>query len=73
MTDVYKEAMKKAELKSCVPVLTAEDKTAIKAEISYNQETDELLGFCGRNDDHHQCLSPINVVLEDDKDSYKLL
>ena len=71
LTEVYTEAMKKAEIKSLIPVLTAEDETAIKAEISYSQETDELLGFCGRDDDHYQCLSPIKVVVGDDQDSYK--
>ena len=35
-----------------VPVLTAEDKTAIIGHVTYHQDRDELLGFCGVNGQH---------------------
>lgn len=45
---LYKEAM--ANIKSSsVPVLAAEDETAIIGRVTYHQDTDELFGFCGVN------------------------
>ena len=72
LTQVYAEAKKKANINFLVPVMTAEDETAVKAEVAYHQETDELLGFCGENKDHH-CLQPAKVIIGDDRDAYSRL
>ena len=57
-----------------IPWLAAEDETAIEKVISYHQETDELLGFCGLkrdNPDEHQCLGDVHIVVGDDDRSYQ--
>ena len=57
-----------------VPGLAAEDETAIEKVISYHQETNELLGFCGfkrDNSDEHQCLGDVHIAVGDDDRSYQ--
>ena len=64
--------MEKFEI-SKVPWLAAEDETAIEPIIVYHQETDELLGFCGKltdNPKEHQCLVDFHLYVGDDDDSY---
>ena len=73
LTNIHKDAKAKADITTPIPVLTAEDETVIKAEVSYILETDKLLGFCGKMEEPgkvHQCLMPIRVVVGDDKESY---
>ena len=56
-----------------VPWLTAEDETAIEKNITYLQENDELLGFCGKeteNSKDHVCLSNFHIIIGDDDESY---
>ncbi|KAJ7371921.1 hypothetical protein OS493_022019 [Desmophyllum pertusum] len=64
LSDIYSEAMKKLGLSS-IPVLAAEDETAIIAHVTYNEAEDELLGFCGVNGDNHQCLDHFTVNVGD--------
>ena len=59
-----------------VPWLLAEDETSIEKVATYHQETDELLGFCGRKTDNpkqHKCLADIHIVIGDDETSYDRL
>ena len=66
---VYKEAM--AKIKSCsVPVLAAEDETAIIGHATYHQNTDELFGFCGVNGQQHACLDHFAVVVGDGEEGF---
>ena len=58
---LYKEAMSNLGVKH-VPVLAAEDETAILGQISYSERTDELLGFCGVTGADHKCLDYFTVV-----------
>ena len=58
---VYSEAMRNLNIKH-IPVLAAEDKTAILGQISYSEETDELLGFCRVSGADHKCLDCFNVI-----------
>ena len=49
---------------SPVPVLTAEDETAIVSVVQYHQDRDELLGFCGPKTDNpkdHICLENFHI------------
>ena len=55
---------------SSVPVLTAEDKTAIIGHVTYHQDRDELLGFCGVNGQHHTCLDHFALKVEDGKKGF---
>eukprot|EP00112_Aurelia_sp_Birch-Aquarium-sp1_P018573 Seg4447.5 transcript_id=Seg4447.5/GoldUCD/mRNA.D3Y31 product="hypothetical protein" protein_id=Seg4447.5/GoldUCD/D3Y31 len=67
---LYKGLMQKNNIGTKVPVLTAEDETAIKQMVSYSQETDELLGFCAlKVDDNgkHACMSSFEIVLGDEE------
>ena len=34
----------------------AEDETAVISKVTYSQEKDDLLGFCGIKGANHQCL-----------------
>lgn len=54
-----------------VPVLAAEDETGIIGQISYNQKTDELLGFCGVIGTEHKCLDYFTVSVGDGEEGYK--
>ena len=66
---LYKEAM--ANIKSSsVPVLAAEDETAIIGRVTYHQDTDELFGFCGVNGQQHACLDHFAVVVGDGEEGF---
>ena len=66
---LYKEAM--ANIKStAVPVLAAEDETAIIGHVTYHQNTDELLGFCGVNGQHHACVDHFTVVVGEGEEGF---
>ena len=60
---LYKEAMANIT-SSSVPVLAAEDETAIIGHVTYHQHRDELLGFCGVNGQHHACLDYFALKVE---------
>ena len=58
---LYKEAIEKlghlgGDSTCMVPVEACEDETAIIRNVTYYQESDELMGFCGLKGDDHQCL-----------------
>ena len=57
---LYKEAMARGKV-GPVPVMAAADETGIIGQISYNQRTDELLGFCGVKGTEHKCLDYFTV------------
>ena len=59
-----------------VPWLAAEDETLVERIVTYHQETDELVGFCGlKSDDpkQHKCFFDVKIVLGDDDNSYERL
>ncbi len=69
----YKGLLDKNGIKNKVPVLTAEDETAIKAVVTYSQQSDELNGFCGLNTENpndHRFFEDVQLVAGNDKDSY---
>lgn len=66
---LYKEAKEKHGV-SEIPVLAAEDETAIIGHITYNQTNDELLGFCGVRGEQHTCLDHFTVVVGEDEVGY---
>ena len=66
---LYKEAMANTS-SSSVPVLAAEDETAITGHVTYHQDRDELLGFCGVNGQHHACLDHFAVKVEDGEEGF---
>ena len=53
-----------------VPVLAAEDETAILGKISYSERTAELLGFCGVTGADHKCLDYFTVVVGNGRQGY---
>ena len=55
---------------SSVPVLAAEDETAIIGHVTYHQNTDELFGFCGVNGQQHACLDHFAVVVGDGEEGF---
>ena len=61
---LYKEAVANIT-SSSVPVLAAEDETAIIGHVTYHQDRDDLLGFCGVNGQHHACLDHFAVKVGD--------
>ena len=66
---LYKEAMANIT-SSSVPVLAAEDETAIIGHVTYHQDRDELLGFCGVNGQHHACLDHFAVKVGDGEEGF---
>ena len=69
---LYLEAMSNLGIKH-VPVLAAEDETAILGQISYSESTDELLGFCGVSGADHKCLDYFTVVVGDGEQGYNTI
>ena len=67
---LYKEAMANIT-SSSVPVLAAEDETAIIGHVTYHQDRDELVGFCGVNGQHHACLDHFAVKVEDGEEGFR--
>ncbi len=53
-----------------VPVIIAEDETAIVPEITYNQTKDTLEGFCGVKGINHKCLDHFDVHVGMGEDGY---
>ena len=66
---LYKEAMSNIT-SSFVPVLVAEDETAIIGHAIYHQDRDELLGFCAVNGQQHACLDHFAVKVEDGEEGF---
>ena len=69
---LYKEAMTRGKV-GPVPVLAAEDETNIIGQISYNQRTDELLGFCGVKGTEYKCLDYFTVSVRDGEEGFKTI
>ena len=72
LRDIYIEAMKTVDL-CTIPVLAAEDETAIMAQVTYNEAKDELLGFCGVDGDGHQCLDHFTVNVGEGEEGYNTI
>ena len=75
LAQIYAKLMGKHGI-SKIPVLTAEDETAIKRVVSYDNKEDKLIGFCGtkkNNDNNHQCLQEISIVLGNDENTSDLM
>ena len=70
---LYGEIKEKLAITEPVPVLLAEDETAIKQEVSYHQATDQLLGFCGRKTEasNHVCMAEEQIVVGNDDQAYE--
>ena len=73
---LYKEAIEKlghlGKDSTCmVPVEACEDETAIIRNVTYCQESDELMGFCGVKGDDHQCLDNFSVEIGEGVDGYR--
>ena len=67
---IYRSIMEKQNI-GRVPVLFAEDETAIKAVIEYDQKEDTLVGFCGTTVEPHSCMQSVKIVVGNDENSYK--
>ena len=67
---LYKEAMARGKV-APAPLLAAEDETGIIGQISYNQRTDELRGFCGVKGTEHKCLDYFTVSVGEEEEGYK--
>ena len=75
LAQIYVKLMEKHGIAK-IPVLTAEDETAIKKVVSYDNKEDKLVSFCGMktgNDGKHQCLKEISIVLGNDEHTYDLM
>ena len=69
---LYSEAMRNLGIKH-VPVLAAEDETAILGQISYSESSDELLGFRGVSGADHKCLDSFTVVVGNGVQGYNTI
>ena len=58
---------------SLVPVLAAEDETAIISKVMYSQKKDELLGFCGVKGLNHQCLDHFTIKVGEGEEGYNTI
>ena len=58
---------------SLVPVLAAEDETAIISKVMYSQKKDELLGFCGVKGPNHQCLDHFTIKVGEGEEGYNTI
>ena len=72
---IYRESIAKQfkNKASLVPVLAAEDETAVISKVTYSQEKDELLGFCGIKGANHQCLDQFTVRVRDGEEGYNTI
>ena len=70
LKQLYEDARKRGDIPK-VPVILAEDETAITAHIEYNQAQDTLVGFCGEKDDKHICKEDFNVKVGDGENGYR--
>ena len=66
---ICKEAMDNIKVKN-LPVMAAEDKTAIISQVSYSEATDELLGFCGISGPDHKCIDKFTIVVGNGEQGY---
>ena len=57
----------------CVPVIMAENETAIVPEIHYNQEQDKLQCICGAKGVNHKCLDRLEVPVGNGEDGYNTI
>ena len=70
---IAKQLKNKGSGGSLVPVLAAEDETAVISKIMYSQEKDELLGFCGVKGPNHQCLDHFAVKIGDGEEGFNTI
>ena len=65
--------MKEKEIANQVPWLCAEDETGVQKGVTFHQETDLLIGFCGKKVDDHKCLTDFQLVIGDTDESYEFM
>ena len=53
------------------PVEACEDETAIVRNVTYCQESEELMGVCGVKGDDHQFLDNFSVEIEEGVEGYR--
>ena len=66
---LYKELMSRHSI-PMVPVLAAEDETAIVSKIMYAEDKDELLGFCGVAGTEHKCMDKFQVIVGEGEEGF---
>ena len=69
---IYKEIMEKQQIPK-VPVLLAEDETAIIGRLDYCAKSDQLLGACGINGPDHRCVDSYTVEVGEGEDGYRTI
>ena len=62
--NIYREAMEKLKIGK-VPVQLSEDETAIVKRVVYDEKSDQLIGFCGVEEDEHKCIADFVVDIGD--------
>ena len=65
----YEEILAKKDIPK-VPVLIAEDETAIIATVEYMAERDILRGFCGQDVANHMCEDNVEIHVGDGQEGY---
>ena len=68
--NIYSHSMKNAKLTQ-VPVELSEDETVIIKKITYDEKTDSFIGFCGIEEDNHQCMTNIAIKVGDGEHGYQ--
>ena len=67
--NIYREAMEKLKIGK-VPVQLSEDETAIVKRVVYDEKSDQLIGFCGVEEDGHKCIADFVVDIGDGEAGY---
>jgi hypothetical protein len=73
LSEIYKKAKQRLELNQDVPVLICEDETAIINDITWDQRSDRLFGFCGKDGEDHKCMHDCELTVGDDDGAYNKL
>ena len=75
IASIYSATKKSLGITTPVPVMLAEDETAIIGKIMYDEQSDTLQGFCGINTDpaDHKCVEDFFVHIGDDDGAYDRL
>ena len=72
VSKIYKDIMAKHEIPK-VPVLLAEDETAIIGRLDYCAKQDLLLGSCGYEALDHKCVDNFTIEVGEGEDGYKVI
>lgn len=66
---IYRDAKNAHGITGQVPIISAEDETKVRSQVSYEQRFDILAGFCGTKE-NHVCISSYKPLVDNGEASY---